>query len=107
MFSTMDINKAVNGDIDGEKLRLTREQADKLELENKQSRKELMPCPEISQVVQRGLYGMVEGLKAIARLTDEEKAQIIKRANECGKMVERATGHSCNPTSDLPSKRVG
>lgn len=49
-YSTQQICAAVFGDKEGEKIRLTKEQADKLELENAKTRKEMADMEQVERV---------------------------------------------------------
>lgn len=49
-YSTKQIASAVFGDKDGERIRLLKEQADKIELENAQTRREQAPMVQVEKV---------------------------------------------------------
>ena len=49
-YSTQQIGAAVFGDKEGEKIRLTKEQADKLQLENAKTRKEMADMNQVERV---------------------------------------------------------
>ena len=86
-FSTKQICDAVFGDIDNEKLRLTKEQADKLEIENATSRGDLVVMSEMVEIVQRGLQAMTATVMGLTDLPVEYRDKIIEQLRECGERV--------------------
>jgi len=86
-LSTRQICAAIFGDIDSEKLRLTKEQADKVEWENRINRKEYISGEQFQQLVERGLGAMVAAVNSAANLESEDKAKIINHLRACGESV--------------------
>lgn len=99
-FSTKQICDAIYGDIDGEKLRLTKEQADKLEIENAESRRQLIPAAEFVEVASRGLQAMTATILGMTDLTIEHREKIIQQLRECGNSVV-ALSRDCQPATSL------
>lgn len=86
-FSTQQICAAVFGDMYGQRLRLTREQADKLSIENSASRRELVPAGEVLEVIERGLTALRQAILSASNLEAEDKDKLIKHLRECGEAV--------------------
>lgn len=105
-FSTSDICKAVFGDIDGERLRLIREQADKASLENAKTRGDLVSASDMRKVVERGLAAMIEAVKAASNLEHEDKAKILNHIKRCGESVVSGVANGDN-AAELHSEPVG
>ena len=91
-YSTKQICDAVFGDIDGEKLRLTKEQADRVAWENRINEGEYIKAADYRQVTERGLSAMVAAVNSAANLEDEDKAKIIRHLRACGESVVAGTG---------------
>lgn len=88
-FATLDICKAAYGDIDGERLRLTRAQADEKELSNSKERKELVRFDEFMAIAHRGLSAMTSAVMGMIHLNIEDRETIIKQLRSAGEMLER------------------
>jgi len=86
-YSTSQICKAIFSDIDSEKLRLIREQADKVALENANARRELIPAAEFREVVTKGLGAMLTAINSASNLEREDKDKIIKELRRVGEVV--------------------
>jgi len=105
-YTTKQICDAVFGDIDNEKLRLTKEQADKLEIENAQSRGDLVKMSEIVDVMQRGLQAMTATVMGMTDLQVEHREKIIEQLRECGERVVAGDGDS-DAATPLHSEPMG
>lgn len=92
-FSTAQICSAVFGDIDSERLRLTKEQADKIAIDNAASRSELVNATELKDVVERGLAAMVQAVLAASNLENEDKDKIIGHLKHAGESVVERIGN--------------
>lgn len=88
-FSTKQICSARFGDIDNEKLRLTKEQADEKEMSNALQRGELVVKAEVVSLVTGGLQAMVATVLAMTEITIEQREKIIEQLRECGERVAR------------------
>ena len=88
-FSTKQICDATFGDIDGEKLRLTKGQADEKEMSNALQRGELVVKDEVVALVTKGLQAMVATVLAMTEITIEQREKIIEQLRECGERVAR------------------
>jgi len=86
-FSTSQICSAIYGDIDGERLRLTKEQADEKALNNAERRRELVPAQDFIEVTQRGLQAMTATVMGLTDIDIEHREKIIEQLRECGKSV--------------------
>ncbi len=75
-YSTDQALAIVRTDLQGEKLRLVREQADRVALENAAARRELLPAKEIVAVVQRGLAAIAARAQELPELSATCKASI-------------------------------
>lgn len=91
-FSSREVLRALQGDLSAERIRLTREQADKVELENMESRRELVAYKEVLAVIQRGLSAMVSSVEGSSLLNRGDKNNIITRLREAGESVIRIGG---------------
>lgn len=89
-FSTKQICSARFGDIDNEKLRLTKEQADEKEMSNAIQRGELVVKADVVDLVTVGLQAMVATILAMTEITIEQREKIIKQLRECGERVARS-----------------
>lgn len=76
-FSTAQICSAVFGDIDGEKLLLTRQQRIKLEIENAETTKTLVDARRIAERVTRKITAVKAAILAAANLEREDKDKIL------------------------------
>ena len=86
-YTTKEVVKALFGDMAGEKLRLTREQADKLALDNAETRSDLVSSIEEQAIVERGLSAMTQAVLAAANLEDEDKDKILNHLRDTGQSV--------------------
>jgi phage terminase Nu1 subunit (DNA packaging protein) len=82
-YTTREIVRAIFGDIDSEKLRLCREQADKLELENAESRKTMVPVGDLVPLLGKFLSAARARLDGDPKLEREEKDKIIEDLGKC------------------------
>lgn len=103
-YSTAEIHKAICGDYEAERLRKTREEADKIALENEKTRGGLVEI----EAVYRHFSGLFVALRAkilASSLTDDEKDQILNdlrgiKARDCSNLASSGddsravTGHS-------------
>jgi hypothetical protein len=97
LFSTSQICAAVFGDIDGERLRLTRAQADEKELSNAESRKELVRFADLLEIAHRALSAMTSTVMGMTHLTVEDREAIIKQLRAAGEVMESGDGSSHAP----------
>ena len=88
-FSTDQITAALFGDYDSQKTRKITHEANILEMEEKQSRGELVIKADAVALVQRGLQAMVATTMAMTELTIEQREKIIEQLRECGERVAR------------------
>lgn len=86
-LNTQQVCRAIFGDIDSEKLRLTREQADKIALENAEARKDLVPAKEFQSVVTRGIGAMLTAINSASNIEREDKDKIIRELRRVGEAV--------------------
>lgn len=98
-FSTAQIASAVYGDIDGEKLRLTKEQADKLAIENAESRGTLISVEVLIPRLEKVLASARQRILSNVKLDDEEKDKLILELREC----LGAIGDESKSDDDSPS----
>ncbi len=97
-YSTKDICSAVFGDIDSEKLRLTREQADKAAMENAETRGELANVKDLAVVTNRAIAAVKARIDSASNLEREDKDKILV---ELGKLWDGAFGVSSTDAPDL------
>jgi phage terminase Nu1 subunit (DNA packaging protein) len=76
-WSTRQVCAIVFGDKEGERLRLTTEQADKVALENAEKRRELVHIDEILAGASRFIAAAKSRILA-SSMTDEEKDQVLQ-----------------------------
>lgn len=88
-YSTKEICRAVFGDLNNERLRLTREQADKLALENEQTRKIMAPVTELIPLFGKYCSAARARIDGDPKLDREEKDKIIE---DIGKLLDVACG---------------
>ena len=91
-FSTAQICAAVFGDIDGERLRLTRAQADEKELGNAEARRELVKFSELLEIAHRALSAMTSTVMGMTHLSVEDREAIINKLRAAGEVVESGDG---------------
>ena len=82
-FTTKQIFAAIYGDMDAERLRLTKEQADKLALENQQSRGELINIFDLGENLGKFLSAARQRIMSNTKLDDDEKDKILKELGQC------------------------
>lgn len=100
-YSTKQICEAVFGDLDSEKLRLVREQADQVALKNAEARKELVALADIASGLNRAISGIKATIMAASNLEREDKEKILKA---CGDMWQSSlSGPSQPDESDMES----
>jgi hypothetical protein len=75
-FSTPDIARAVFGDIDAERLRKTKEEADRIALENEKLRGELVEVAMVKQLGETIFVGLRQKILA-SSMTDQEKDELL------------------------------
>jgi|APGre2960657404_1045060.scaffolds.fasta_scaffold279607_2 phage terminase Nu1 subunit (DNA packaging protein) len=85
-FGTADICRAVFGDIEGEKLRLVREQADAQAIKNQVARRELTPTPAVRRHLEAVLVALKAGILA-SGLMKEEKDDLLNNLRKLGEPV--------------------
>ena len=98
-FSTAQICSAVFGDIDGERLRLTRAQADEKELSNAESRKELVRFSDLLEVAHRALSAMTSTVMGMTHISVEDREAIINQLRAAGEAVEHGDGGGAATTA--------
>ena len=86
-FSTAQIVVALFGDIEAQKVRKITHEANLLEMEEKQSRGELVAKADVVELVTRGLQAMVSTVLAMTELTIEQREKIIEQLRECGERL--------------------
>ncbi len=97
-YSTPQICAAVFGDIDGEKLRLVKEQADKYALENAERRGLLVRVDVIAQAVNRAIAAAKAAIDSASNLEREDKDKIMQ---QLGRLWDDAFGVSSADKSDM------
>src|SRR5262245_21288315 len=76
-FTTLQICAAVFGDIASERLRLVKEQADKLALENAEKRRDLISVSELSPVINRAIAAIKARISSASNLDREDKDKLL------------------------------
>lgn len=76
-WTTKEVCKIIFGDKEGERLRLTTEQADKLSLENAQKRRELVPVDTVLIAGQRFIAAAKPRILA-SSMSDQEKDLVLQ-----------------------------
>lgn len=76
MFSTFDMGRAVYGDLHGEQLRKTREEADKLALANEKERGNLVETAAVYKALE-GVFVAVRQKILASSLLEEEKDELL------------------------------
>lgn len=105
-FSTKQIDSAINGDYDAQRTRKVTVEANLLEMEEKQSRGELVVKAEVVSLVTGGLQAMVATVLAMTEITIEQREKIIEQLRECGERVARGDKDS-DSTAALHGSDVG
>ena len=72
----MQISAALNGDIDGERLRKTKGEADKLELENRRRKGELIEVDRVIELIQRICFTIRQTIM-LSPLSNDDKAKTL------------------------------
>lgn len=105
-FSTMQICKAVYGDIDAAILERTRNQAKVLSIEIAQSEGRLIPVDEWIPVINNALTAMKRCIESAANLEKADKNKIIKELQDLWIVAHGATpgdGPDAEPASNPKS----
>lgn len=76
-FGTQEIFAALVGDLSSERIRLTREQADKIALENAESRRELIRASELLPMLERGIGAIKAHILSASNIEREDKDKIL------------------------------
>ena len=106
-LSTKQVFSAMFGDIDSEKLRLTKEQADKLERENREAEGKLIDVVTLSQNLQRFLSAARQRILSNLKLDDEEKDKILSELGQCLANAGETVVADVPASSEVSGKRVG
>ena len=101
-FSTMQICSAVFGDIDSERLRLTKEQADEKALANSQSRGELVNYEAALEILRRAHSAITSTILGMTHLTIEDRETIINQVRAAGEAGMGIT-HAASSSTTLHS----
>lgn len=97
-FTTKQICEAVFGDIENEKLRLVKEQADKISIENKQSLRELVPASEFGKIVNLGLESIRATILSASNIESHDRDKLLLSIRDALDGVENAArGMAKNP----------
>ena len=86
-YSIKDICRAVFGDIDNERLRLVREQADSVAIKNASARGELLPAGDVRRHFEAVLISLRSGILA-SNLEPEEKSELLLNLKRLGESVK-------------------
>ena len=79
-FTTAQVCKALFGDLDGEKVRLTRAQADKVEMENRVNARELIEVTAAVELAQRFCFAARQVIM-LSELNEAGKNKILRELN--------------------------
>jgi hypothetical protein len=109
-LNTQEVCRAMFGDIDSEKLRLVREQADKFALDNAASRHELISAKEMQTAVEKCFGALVATVQAASNLENEDRAKLIANlkqtvanlAASCGSVTDATVLHREPVERDVP-----
>lgn len=96
-WTTKQVLSMLFGDYESERLRLTREQADKLALENAEARRELVSVAEVSESLGKFFSAAKQRIYSNPKLEDEEKDRI---ARELQQAIDSLSGGSSAPAGD-------
>lgn len=105
-FTTLEVCRALFGDMDSEKLRLTREQADKVALENAEARRELVPAGAMYESVGKCFSALVTTIQACSYLETEDKNKLINHLRQTVEHTARLCA-STDATPELHGEPVG
>ena len=83
-FSTKQICNAVFGDMDGERLRLVREQADEKAIANAEARGELVSYSEVLEVLRRAHGAIASTVLGLTHISIEDREAIINQVRAAG-----------------------
>ncbi|MEY4385139.1 MAG: Phage packaging protein Nu1 [Verrucomicrobiota bacterium] len=76
-FSILQCHRACFGDLDAEKLRLTREQADKLAMENAAKRGELVEAKVVADAINRAIGSIRGYILGLTHLPEDDRDEIL------------------------------
>jgi phage terminase Nu1 subunit (DNA packaging protein) len=99
-YSILQCHRACFGDIDEEKLRLTKEQADKLGLENQMRRGELVEVRVVAESINRAIGSIRGYVLGLTHLPEEDRDEILLK---CKALYESAFGNPGDDTDDVES----
>jgi hypothetical protein len=91
-FSTQQICAAVYGDLHGQKLRLVRAQARRIEVDTAEKEGRLVDAAEFLRIGQQTMQAMVQTILAAPGLEHEDKEKLCQHIREMG---ERMAKSSC------------
>jgi phage terminase Nu1 subunit (DNA packaging protein) len=91
-FTTKQVMAMLHGDYEAERLRLTKEQADKLALENQQSRKELINVNDLADNLTKFISAARQRVLSNLKLDEDEKDKILSELGQCLDSVAHAGG---------------
>jgi len=91
-FSTREVFDAMLGDLTAERTREAKERADKLALENAQSRAELVSVRDVAPVIGKALESIKATITAASNLEAEDKEKIIVACRQCYESAFLAAG---------------
>lgn len=80
-FSTKEVFAAMQGDLSAERIRETRERADKLALENAEKRRELVNVHELAPKLAKFLSATRQSILATTHIEDDDKDKLLRDLN--------------------------
>ena len=82
-YTTKQVLAMLHGDYESERLRLTKEQADKIALENQEARRELAPLSEMIDVVSKFVMAAKQRVISNIKLDEAEKTKLLEQLQQC------------------------
>ena len=99
-FTTAQVCQALFGDLTGEKVRLTRAQADRVEMENKQAAKVLINVDDAILAVHQFTFAIRQKI-LLSGLTEHEKNNLLLELQRIGEMDFNKIGEDDVETSKV------
>lgn len=81
MFSTLDVAKSIYGDLEGERTRKTREEADQIAMENATTRGELLDLEDFSKRIESKASKATQIVKDFG-LPEDKEEQLLNALSE-------------------------
>lgn len=87
-YSTVQIVRAIYSDLESERIRKTRAEADQVELENAEARRELVPILEFRQAASAVVVEAVRIVRSWTKLTEDEQDEFLRQIRKLESLLK-------------------